>query len=537
MAAGSRTLPFLLAGLLLVLLGALWTSLEPSGYLPRLALAAGVLLLIVFAVRSAPEIRFLLVQARAHAEPGPATTLLLAALVVALAALLGGRLLLPADLTAERFNSLSRASRTTLAALDAPLRLEGFFADPSPEWNLARRLFALYERGSREVMTSLRDPDRDPARAREAGVSRTGVIVISRGAARQEVYELSEEAITQGILGVLEGRPRAIGLVQGHGEPGLGAGSDEGITAWLQALQGVNVAAREIRLLELDEVPEDLDALLVVRPRSSFFESELTLLRRYLARGGRLGLWLEPADSSGLDGLLRFHYLRRLAGTIRDEGRATAGIGLGPWTPALVGDPRHALTAGLTSFVVAPGAGGLEIESPHPMDLTAEPVLKTAGAVEVFADPSATGAGPLRRGIETVGAVLEWSVAGADEGPGAASGDAVGAAGGGPGRGSRPGDLPPVRQLARLVVFADASHLTNRFLGSGANRDLGLAAVHWLTSQEHYLGGQRELARPSALRLGQRGLRTLLYVVEFGLPAILVAAGVWVWLRRRSEAP
>jgi ABC-type uncharacterized transport system involved in gliding motility auxiliary subunit len=508
-----------LAGLLLLLLGALWTTIDTTGYLPRFVFVTGALLLALFFIRNAGAIRYLLGQARAHAEPGPTTTLLLLALVFALAALLTARLWPAVDLTAERLNSLSSASRQTLAQLQAPLRIEGYFADPSSEWGLARRLFTLYGRGSRSVDTVLRDPDRDPARAREAGVQRTGVIVISSGAARVLVPELSEEAITQGILSVLEGRPRRVGLVQGHGEPAFSIGGDQGITAWIQELATANVQMRAVRLLEGDAVPEELDALLIVAPRTPLFSSEIGLLRRYLDRGGRIGVWAEPQDSTGLEELLGFYYLRLLPGTIRDEGRVTAGIGLGPWSPALVGDPRHAVTAGLASFVVAPGARAMEIETPHPMDLTAEPILKTAGAVDVFADPQASSGAPLRRGIQTVGAVLEWSVPAETASGTSAAGRA---------------DLPRVVPQARILVLGDASMLTNRFLGTAANRDLAVSAVHWLTAQEHFLGSARERSRPAQLRLGTGGLRTLLYAIEFGLPAVLIGVGIAVWLRRRG---
>jgi hypothetical protein len=513
-AAGSRTFAVFLAGLLLLLLGAFWTSVDTQGYLPRFVLLAGALLLTLFLIRNAGEIRFLFLQARAHAEPGPTTTLLLLAVVLALAALLAGRAMRPVDLTAEKLNSLSNASRHTLTAVQAPLRIEGYFADPSAEWDLARRLFMLYERGSRLVQTGLYDPDRDPARAREAGVRRTGSIVIASGSARIQIFELSEDAITQGILTVLEGRPREVGLVQGHGEPGASSGGDAGITAWLQALQVANVSVQEMQLLDAENVPEGIDALLIVHPQRPVYASEVGVLRRYLARGGRIGLLLEPGDSTGLESLLAFYYLQVLPGTIRDEGRATAGVGLGAWSPALVGDPRHAMTAGLASFVVTSGAGGLLIETPHPADLVAEPVLKTAGAVDVFADPRATHA-PLRHGVESVGAVLSWDLPDS-----AARDDARG--------------LPRLRTQVRIFVIGDASWVTNRFLGLGANGDLAVSAVHWLTSQERFLDSARERLRPSALRLGPRGLRSLLYVIEFGIPALLIGAGIAVWMRRRS---
>jgi len=515
----SATLPLFLPGLLLLLLGLFWASVDSTGYLPRFVAVAGGLLLALAAIRNAREIRFLLVQVREHAEPGPATTLLLLALVLALGAVAAERLLAPVDLTAERFNSLARGSRQVLAALERPVRLEAFYADPSPQWDLARRMLALYERESRRLQADLIDPDREPARAREAGIERSGVLVVTSGEARAEVTQLTEEAITQGILRVLAGRPRRVAVLQGHGEPSFVAGGEAGITAWMQALREANVLAAPLTLLQTGEMPTDYDALLIVHPTTPLYPSETTAVRRYVEGGGRLGLWVEPGDSTGLEPWLDVYYLQLLPGFIHDRGRATAGVGVGPWAPALVGDPQHPITAGLRSFVVASGARGLAVESPHPIDLVIEPFLKTAGRVEVYPTPERAG-DPVRRQIENVGVVLEWPV------PVGEAWDRERAAGG--------EDLPPLKPKARIAVLGDAALVTNRFLGTGANRDLALAVVHWLTEQERYLGLARERARPARLRVDLRGLRVLLYVVEFGLPALLAALGLLVWLRRRG---
>jgi len=518
MTGPGRTLPLFLGGLLLLAVGAAWTSIEAGAYLPRFILLSGFLLLAWSLVRHAAELRLLLVQARSFSEPGPTTTMLLLALVLVLAALLGGRLLVPLDLTAERLNSLSRASRTALAALPGTVRLEGFFANPSPEWDRAERFFALYEQTSRRVETELIDPERDPARARAAGAERSRVIVASSGESRAEVYELSEEAITQGILRVLEGRPRWVAFLQGHGEPPLASGGDEGLSAWAEALRGANVEPRELVLLESAGVPDEVEALVIVRPRHALYPHEVALIGRFIEHGGRLGIWIEPGDSTGLEPYLERIYLRVLDGTIRDEGRVSAGLGLGPWVTALVGDPRHPLTAGLGTFGVAPQARPLEVVSPHPADLTVVPVMKTTGAVEIFARPDEPGARPSLRGVATVVAVAQWPVAvGADWRAGA---DARG--------------LPPLEPEARVLVSGDASMVTNRFLGMGSNLDLAVGGIHWLTEQQRFLDIARERSRPAEMRVGPRGLKTLLYLVEFALPLGFAILGAVVWMRRRA---
>ncbi|MCK4414523.1 MAG: GldG family protein [Candidatus Eisenbacteria sp.] len=518
MARPGQPVPLLMIGLLLLLLGGAWASVEAESALPRFVLLAAVLLLALFAVRQAAEIRMLFVQARAFSEPGPTTTLLLAALVVFLGALLAARWVRPVDLTAERLNSLSRASRAVLEVVPGTLRLEGFYAQPSAQADRARRYLDLYARSSGRIETGFYDPDREPARAQAARISRTGLVVITHGEARTEVLDLSEEALTQGILRVIEGRPRRVGFLQGHGEPRPDSGGEEGITAWMQELAGANLRGVPFSLLETDSVAPGIDALVLFHPQHPLYPRETALLRDYLNDGGRLGIWIDPGDTTGLEEYLEFLHLRLLPGTIRDRGRVTAGLGFGPWVPALVGDPAHPITQGLGSFAVGSGVRPLQIVTPHPMDLTAAPILKTTGPVEVFIDPTRAGEGPLMRGVAVTGVILAWHVA-------------VGEAWQ---RGPQADGLPPRRPEARVVVFGDSDFVTNRLLGRGANRALAVSALHWLTDQERYLEIGRERVRPAGLRLDRRGLRWLLYGVEFGLPLMFALLGLWVWARRRG---
>ncbi|MFH1145137.1 MAG: Gldg family protein, partial [Candidatus Eisenbacteria bacterium] len=410
MSRTGRPLPLFLAGLLLLALGGAWSSIETGAwaYLPRFIVLAGALLLGWALIHHAGELRLLLHQARSFSEPGPTTTMLLLAGVLFLLALLGGRMSTPRDLTAERLNSLSRATQSVLDALPGTVRLEGYFADPSAAWDLARRYFDIYARSSRRLETRLVDPERDPAQARAAGVTRSNVVLVSYGTAVAEVQDVNEEAITQGILRVLEGEPRRIAFLQGHGEPSLMAGGDEGLSAWGEALRDANAVGREMILMDADSIGAATAALVVVHPQHPLYPSEVALIRRYVEGGGRLGIWVEPGDSTGLEPFLEQIYLRYRAGTIRDQGRVTGGIGLGPWVVAMVGDPNHPITAGLGTFAVLPSVRPIEVLSPHPMDLTAAPILKTTGPADVFADPQ-NPAAPLARGITAAGAFAQWS--------------------------------------------------------------------------------------------------------------------------------
>ncbi|MBD3235178.1 MAG: hypothetical protein GF330_00550, partial [Candidatus Eisenbacteria bacterium] len=359
----------------------------------------------------------------------------------------------------------------------------------------------------------------------EAGITQSNVIVARHEDARTQIDLLTEEAITRGILRVLEGRPRRVGFLQGHGEPALGQGGERGITAWIADLRGANIQAEEVSLLGQDERLKTLDALLIVHPQQPFYPSEIAAIRDYLETGGHIGLWLEPADSTGLEPYLAFHSLRVLPGVIRDRGRGARALGLGPWAVPLGLSSSHAVTAGLSVRPVALQARPLQIISPHPMDLIIERLLVTAklqsdpdDVLQVVTDVADGAERVLREGRQLVGAALEWDV------PVGEAWDAS----------SDPAGLPAIRPKARVLVFGDASLVTNRYLGVGGNRALARNAVQWLTSQERLLGELRPPVTASRLRVGEAELRLLLYVVEFGLPLLLAALGLLVWLRRRG---
>ena len=90
------------------------------------------------------------------------------------------------------------------------------------------------------------------------------------------------------------------------------------------------------------------------------------------------------------------------------------------------------------------------------------------------------------------------------------------------------------RDDARLVVIGDADVVSNRYLNLMANREFCISVAHWLTDQETYL----KLAPPPVSfvppKVGLRTMRSFFYMVTFGLPAIFVLAGFFVWLRRRG---
>jgi ABC-type uncharacterized transport system involved in gliding motility auxiliary subunit len=85
------------------------------------------------------------------------------------------------------------------------------------------------------------------------------------------------------------------------------------------------------------------------------------------------------------------------------------------------------------------------------------------------------------------------------------------------------------------VVVGDGDFLSNAFLGSGGNLELGFNMVNWLASDEALLDIPMRSAPDTRLDLSTT--TTLIIGGGFlaALPLALLATGVAVWLRRRRR--
>jgi hypothetical protein len=225
-------------------------------------------------------------------------------------------------------------------------------------------------------------------------------------------------------------------------------------------------------------------------------------VRTWLERGGRLLLLAEPDVSTGLDSLIGAFGLQ-LAGAVRDES-PLSGLAGGP-DVATGSQLEHAhpitrpLGEALTHF---PRARAV-LENPGPA-VTVTPLVRT-GTEARMGDV----AGPL------VLAMAAESQNDAHD-PGVAHAGAV--------------------RQSRIVVVGDASFAKNRGTAMGANRDLAVNAVLWLVERDDKIAIRPKGRGGALLLLTPSGRERLAFVLLYGMPTALVAAGFGAraWRRRRA---
>ena len=85
----------------------------------------------------------------------------------------------------------------------------------------------------------------------------------------------------------------------------------------------------------------------------------------------------------------------------------------------------------------------------------------------------------------------------------------------------------------RLVIIGDGDFLSNTYLGNGANLELGLNIMNWLTLDDTLVAIPPHVAPDRQLDLSETALALLAGLFLFGLPGALLAGGVWMVWRRR----
>src|SRR5262249_17792116 len=389
------------------------------------------------------------------------------------------------DLTANKQFSLSDQSRNVLQKLDSPLQVTVFAQEP--EFPRYQDRLKEYEYSSKKVATEYVDPDKKPAVAKQNQIQQYGTIVLNYKGRTERVTSDTEQDITNGIIKVVSGQQRKVYFSQGHGEKDSGSAEREGYNTVAQALGRENYTVDKLVLAQQGAVPDDASVVIVAGPKNDFFPPEIEALKKYLDKGGKLLLALDPpdrADSPPLTNLIALAHdwgIQVGSNVVVDVSGMGRLIGTDASVPiAAPPYPSHAITQRfgfITAFPLAreasPVSGGVNghtaqsvIESsPRSWAETDIKTLLTSGQVSL--DES--------KGDKKGPVALASAVSAAAATPPAPK----------PGE-AKPGDDAP-KPETRIVVFGDSDFAENGVLGVQGNRDLFMNTVGWLSQQENLI--------------------------------------------------
>jgi ABC-type uncharacterized transport system involved in gliding motility auxiliary subunit len=432
------------------------------------------------------------------------------------------------DVTAAQQFTLSDQTRKILQGLQKPVNIK-VFAQPDDFERFRDRLDE-YQYASKQVNVEYIDAVKSPSRANQYQVQQLGTVVFEYDGRTERVTSESEQELTNGLIKVVQGKQHKIYFVQGHGEKGTQGSDRDGYSQIASSLGSENYTVDQLVLAQQKEIPADASLLIVAGPQTDFFPPEIEMLKRYLARGGKVMFMLDPPDKAGeqdvtnIIALLKDWAIDVGNNVVVDVSGMGQLLGTGPEVPVAAKYQTHAITDRfnlLTAYrlarSVSPAAGStsgkfaqtLVETSPASWAETDIKTLNTSGQVARDLDKG-DKAGPVSLAVAVSSPVAEA--------PAPADGD-------------KTDDTQ--KPETRIVVFGDSDFASNSGLGIQGNRDLFMNAVNWLAQQENLIAIRPRDPQDRRLTLTSDQQRRIFWLTVLIIPGLILFAGVQTWWRRR----
>ncbi|HXD36032.1 MAG TPA: GldG family protein [Rhodanobacter sp.] len=436
-----------------------------------------------------------------------------ALLVLACAAIgyLGTRYDYRADWTANGRISLSPQSRAVLQQLDGPVEIVSY---ASPQGDLRQTIAGFlqrYQAVKRDISLRFVDPQLDPAKMRELGITVDGALILHYHGHEQRLDELSERSLTNALERLQRGNDRIVAFVTGDGERRADGQANADMGTFMAQLESRGMRAVPLNFAQVGAVPEHTDLVVLASPAMTLPPGAVQALVDYLHRGGNL-LWLaEPGnDDLGLKPLAEALGVRVLPGVLVDGSGTALGLH-DPRMIALGSYPPQAITHGFQLTTLFPQVSALA------------QVARSQWAVQAFLRSSPQSWTEFQPIDNSKTSDIRFDAAtGELKGP-LDFGFAL----------SRLSPSPD-KSEQRAVVIGDGDFLSNTFLGNGGNRALGERVFNWLLGDDKLVDLPPRGAPDRLLEISQGELNALSFGFLLGLPLLLLLiGGVTVWRRRR----
>ncbi|MEN6473480.1 MAG: DUF4350 domain-containing protein [Syntrophaceae bacterium] len=410
------------------------------------------------------------------------------------------------DLSQDTHNRLDQKTLNILIDLKTPVDIKVFDKAGSDGAQRAKDLLQLYALKSTRITYAIIDPDTHPSQAKAYGVDRYGQAVLTSGEKREYVDGIDEQQLSTALIKLGQSRSKVIYCIEGHGEKRLDDTDKQGISMLKAALIKDNYTLKPLVLMR-EAIPADADCLVVIGPEKVFLPAEIEALEHYLDQGGRVMIALEPLKNAGLDGMLA-HFGVTLADDIIIDPTSRV-LGADYSMPVVMTYGDMPALAGFTLVTFFPTARALQIAQPLPKGIDVTWLAQTSEQSWSEFD-SAT-----------------WNREGRAQ--------------------LDPADLKGPRIIAlwaqkqvapqkraEMVVFGDSDFLSNTYLGLSGNEELALNCLNMLLGEKALITIEKGPSAFKPFMLTPRQGALVFWIPVAVMPALILAAGLWVFVSRRK---
>lgn len=472
------------------------------------------------------------------------------------------------DMTDDSLYSISEQTEKILKALDEPVKVY-WIVQEGAEDETVQLLLANYKDLSKNFTYEKIDPVVNPNFAGQytsEGVYDNSLIVSNSDESKtryisyydifsssydenyNETVEYNGEgALTSAVNYVSTDAQTQTYYLSGHGEDSIPSGLASSLT-------NENLLLSELNLLSEDGVPEDCETLIIYSPARDISAKEITKIEKYLEDGGNLLLFTDcdAEDLTNLYGLMAKYGMEPVEGMVV-EGNSNYFMGNYP-NYLLPEIESHEITDPISEgnyYVLLPVAQGLRISSDDGYETSAaadsdadgsssasdssssasdgtDTSEESAADSDAAADSEITTTALLRTTDEAYSKLSGIKATNAEKETGdidaGADGFALAAAAESSANGSK-------------VVWIGSTTIADESVDaavSGANTDFVLNAVGWMCEIEESVSIHAKTVTSEYLSLTSAQSSRWTTIMVGVIPIGFVAAGIYVWARRRK---
>lgn len=417
------------------------------------------------------------------------------------------------DLTKNKVNTLSDQTVKLVKGLQRPVKAAIFVKMPQKEQY--RPLLDNYRALNPKFEVEFVDPDREPTRAKQAGVKKYGTLLLTVGTRDTKIEEPTEEKLTNALIKLTKDKSPQFCAITGHGEKSFSSSDAEGYESVRKALGNQAYEMKDIALAQEGKVPDTCDAIAIMGPTKAFFPQEVKALRDYLDNGGRALIALDVNLQGG-------EYSPEIVAILETWGiKPEVAVVIDPLSKMLGVDASVPIVATFSK------------ENPITKDFQANCYFPFARPVPAIAK-APEGITVQWMGQTTPKSWSEGNLKQLSSGEARFDNDS-----------DRPGPVvvatsaqgkqkdSKASKNTRLVVFGSSHFATNNYARFGGNMDLFLNSASWLMEDESLISIRAKEEGPGKVELSQKSGLFIFWLTVVIIPLLVSIAGVVIWVLRK----
>ena len=408
-----------------------------------------------------------------------------------------------ADLTQGGLFSLADQTKKVLKDLNKPVNIYAFYEKAAQ--TSAEDMLDEYSYRSRFIHPEFIDPNEKPQIARQYQVTQYNTIVVESGPKTEKITDLSESNLTNAIMKVTRDLDKVIYFTTGHGEVDIESDDAQGYKRYVDGIKKENYLVKTINIAQEKTIPDDCSVLIIASPKADFFQFELDSIGKYIDKGGKLMVLVDPQWQPTLINFLKKYKIEVGNNLVVDATGLGQLFGMGPEVPLVSHYEKHEIFKEFNTMTFYPQACSVSPMKDGDSKVSTTVLFKTSqnswGETDYKNREVSFDQGKDMKGPVPIAVVATKTISD--------------------------------KTKAQVLVIGDSDFAKNAYIRNSGNYDLALNIINWLAEEEDMITIRPKEVDDRRVALTQKQSKTIMYITVIGLPLFIIIAGVFVYFKRR----